>query len=192
MSQLPTPKEIQESRRQSLLQKHADGGRLSAEQLSEIQDLIGIAPKHQVSFDSMTSAAKILGVPMAEIKRAKTGGCKGFRNGRIYRQNLIDWLADNSTTPTATPGTSPTTIPSGVVIEATDAEMESRKLAAQTLKAELELDKAKERVIDRDLVRTEWSTHLTQIFDILDKSLDRGIYNSIAKEVKLYLGQYAK
>ena len=76
--------------------------------------------------------------------------------------------------------------------EVTDAEMESRKLAAQTLKAELELDKAKERVIDRDLVKTEWMTHLTKIFEILDQSLDRGIYNSIAKEVKLYLGQYGR
>ena len=192
MSQLPTPKEIQESRRQSLLQKHADGGRLSAEQLAEIQDLIGVPPKHQVSFDSMTSASKILGVAMAEIKRAKAGGCKGFRNGRIYRQNLIDWLAENSTTPSTAQGNFSSTASGGVVIEATDAEMESRKLAAQTLKAELDLDRAKEKVIDRELVRTEWSMHITQIFDILDKSLDRGIYNSIAKEIKLYLGQYGR
>lgn len=135
------------------------------------------------SFDAMTSASKILDIPMAEIKRAKAGGCVGFRCGRIYRVDLLEWLKDNP-------------LPAGVAptmnSEVSDAEMESRKLAAQTLKAELELDKAKERVIDRDLVKTEWTTHLTKIFEILDQSLDRGIYNSIAKEVKLYLGQYAK
>lgn len=158
------------------------GKTLNAREASLIDDESSQRKVH-ISFDAMSSASKILEIPISEIKRAKLGGCSGFRNGRIYRVDLLEWLKHN---PLLT-GVAPT-----INSEATDAEMESRKLAAQTLKAELELDRAKEKVIDRDLVRTEWTTHLTKIFEILDQSLDRGIYNSIAKEVKLYLGQYAK
>jgi hypothetical protein len=70
-----------------------------------------------------------------------------------------------------------------------DAEMESRKLAAITLKAELELDRARGKVIDRDLVSSEWATHITQLFTILDKSLDAPLYTAICKEMKHYLSK---
>ena len=70
-----------------------------------------------------------------------------------------------------------------------DAEMESRKLAAITLKAELELDRARGKVIDRDLVASEWATHITQLFTILDKSLDAPLYTAICKEMKHYLSK---
>lgn len=70
-----------------------------------------------------------------------------------------------------------------------DAEMESRKLAAITLKAELELDRARGKVIDRDLVASEWATHINQLFTILDKSLDAPLYTAICKEMKHYLSK---
>lgn len=70
-----------------------------------------------------------------------------------------------------------------------DAEMESRKLAAITLKAELELDRARGKVIDRDLVASEWATHITQLFTILDKSLDAPLYTAICKEMRHYLSK---
>lgn len=136
--------------------------------------------KVHISFDAMSSASKILEIPISEIKRAKAGGCSGFRHGRIYRKDLLEWLEENSEE-----------IGSASTINdvVSDAEMESRKLAAITLKAELELDRARGKVIDRDLVASEWATHITQLFTILDKSLDAPLYTAIAKEMKHYLSK---
>ena len=135
------------------------------------------------NFTNMHQASAATGLSVVEIRKAKKAGCIAFRYGKIYKKELLDWIAaEKAKAPVAAIDESET---------ASDEEMESRKLRAQTLKAELELDIAKGKVINRDLVRTEWATNLSAIFDILDKSLDRGIYNSIAKEVKIYLGKKA-
>ena len=155
------------------------GKTLNAREASLIDDESSQRKVH-ISFDAMSSAAKILEIPIAEIKRAKAGGCSGFRNGRIYRKDLLEWLEEN-----------PEAIGSASTINdvVSDAEMESRKLAAITLKAELELDRARGKVIDRDLVASEWATHITQLFTILDKSLDAPLYTAICKEMKHYLSK---
>jgi hypothetical protein len=155
------------------------GKTLNAREASLIDDESSQRKVH-ISFDAMSSASKILEIPIAEIKRAKLGGCSGFRNGRIYRVDLLEWLEENPAATGATP-----TINEVV----SDAEMESRKLAAITLKAELELDRARGKVIDRDLVASEWATHITQLFTILDKSLDAPLYTAICKEMKHYLSK---
>ena len=137
------------------------------------------------NFTNMHQASAATGLSVIEIRKAKKAGCIAFRYGKIYKKELTDWIAaEKAKVP----------VPVVAIDEsetASDEEMESRKLRAQTLKAELELDIAKGKVINRDLVRTEWSTNLSAIFDILDKSLDRGIYNAIVKEVKIYLGKKA-
>ena len=155
------------------------GKTLNAREASLIDDESSQRKVH-ISFDAMSSAAKILEIPISEIKRAKAGGCSGFRNGRIYRKDLLEWLEEN-----------PEAIGSASTINdvVSDAEMESRKLAAITLKAELELDRARGKVIDRDLVASEWATHITQLFTILDKSLDAPLYTAICKEMKHYLSK---
>lgn len=155
------------------------GKTLNAREASLIDDESSQRKVH-ISFDAMSSASKILEIPIAEIKRAKLGGCSGFRNGRIYRVDLLEWIEENPAEVGST-----TTINDVV----SDAEMESRKLAAITLKAELELDRARGKVIDRDLVASEWATHITQLFTILDKSLDAPLYTAIAKEMKYYLSK---
>jgi len=49
------------------------------------------------------------------------------------------------------------------------------------------IDKERGALIPRDLVKAEWVKHIGKLFEILDKSLDRGIYNAVAKELKSYL-----
>lgn len=142
-------------------------------------------PATASNFTNMHQASAATGLSVIEIRKAKKAGCIAFRYGKIYKKELLDWIAaEKAKVP----------VPVAAIDEsdtASDEEMESRKLRAQTLKAELELDIAKGKVINRDLVRTEWATNLSAIFEILDKSLDRGIYNSIVKEVKIYLGKKA-
>lgn len=182
---LPSPEEIRDSRRQSLLQKHVDGVRLTPDQLKEIEELIGFVKSTIPVYDSQTQAATSLNIPIKEIKRAKQNGCIAFRNTKIYTADLLAWLKANPIVAASSTSLENSTED----VNCSDAEMESRKLRAQTLKAELELDIAKSKVINRELVRTEWSTNVSAIFEILDKSLDRSIYNAVVKEVKIYLGK---
>jgi hypothetical protein len=64
--------------------------------------------------------------------------------------------------------------------------------AVQIIKLQLAIDEKSGRLISRDLVRAEWSTHLKEFFLILERSLDASTYNSIAKQCKSYLHTYAK
>ena len=57
----------------------------------------------------------------------------------------------------------------------------------QVERIQLSIDRERGALIPRDLVRDEWTKHLNKLFEILDKSLDRGIYNAVAKELKSYL-----
>ena len=47
------------------------------------------------TFDSMRAAAAGMGVPLSEIRRAKAGGCIGFRSNRIYEAEVHSWLSAN-------------------------------------------------------------------------------------------------
>jgi hypothetical protein len=64
--------------------------------------------------------------------------------------------------------------------------------AVQIIKLQLAIDEKAGRLISRDLVRTEWTTHLREFFLILERSLDAATYSSIAKQCKSYLHTYAK
>ena len=52
-------------------------------------------PKETEYFDSQASAAGSLGISVHKIRDAKRAGCKAFRSGRVYRAELLDWLAKN-------------------------------------------------------------------------------------------------
>ena len=43
-------------------------------------------------FPSMGNAAKIMGIPLADVKKAKRDGCKAFRGARVDRKMLLDWF----------------------------------------------------------------------------------------------------
>ena len=49
-------------------------------------------PKETAYFDSQASAAASLGIDIYEIREAKSSGCKAFRSGRVYRDELLQWF----------------------------------------------------------------------------------------------------
>ena len=57
----------------------------------------------------------------------------------------------------------------------------------QVERIQLSIDRERGALISRDLVRTEWEKHIVKFFQILDKSIDGHIYNSVVKEMKSYL-----
>lgn len=61
----------------------------------------------------------------------------------------------------------------------------------QVEKLQLAIDQKRGELIPRALVKDEWTQHITKLFDIIDKSVDRAIYISITREMKSYLqGRY--
>jgi hypothetical protein len=44
-------------------------------------------------FDSQASAAASLKLDIEELRQAKRDGCPAFRSGRVYRHELLAWLA---------------------------------------------------------------------------------------------------
>jgi hypothetical protein len=57
----------------------------------------------------------------------------------------------------------------------------------QVEKLQLAIDQKRGELISRALVKDEWTQHITKLFDIIDKSVDRSIYISITREMKSYL-----
>jgi len=47
-------------------------------------------------FDSMKAAAASLGLNMRVLKRAKASGCQAFRGGRVYADELQQWVRENA------------------------------------------------------------------------------------------------
>jgi hypothetical protein len=49
-------------------------------------------PKKIAYYDSQASAAASTGIDIYKIREAKASGCKAFRSGRVYRDELLQWF----------------------------------------------------------------------------------------------------
>jgi hypothetical protein len=49
--------------------------------------------KHPAYFDSQQSASAALKIDISDLREAKRQGCPGFRSGRVYTGELLEWLA---------------------------------------------------------------------------------------------------
>ena len=95
--------------------------------------------------ESMKSASALWGIPAAVLKAAKAAGCPAFRQQRVHRKPLVEWLREH-----------PETAGEGERI-AGEAELRRRRLAAQIELLELNVARAKGEVIDRAYAQEEWS-----------------------------------
>ena len=122
---------------------------------------------------SMASAAKMWQIDLSEVRRAKAGGCRAFRNGgKVYKNDLVPWLVANPRKP-------------GDVEE---SDWKTRKIRAQVEKLELDVAMSRDKVVAKSEILDEWGKLITDLFDILDKSLDRATYNIVSKELRRWLG----
>ena len=51
-------------------------------------------PRNVTYFDSQAQAAAVLKLDIYELREAKAAGCPAFRSGRVYRDELLAWLAE--------------------------------------------------------------------------------------------------
>ena len=124
---------------------------------------------------TMIDACEDLQIPVSEVQRAKKSEeCLAFYQAKIYKAPLVTWLAANPKEEIE-------------VGQSTDV-LRDRKLKAQVDKLELEVAVERGNFVAKAAVTQQWGKLITDIFDIVDKSVDRTTYNAIAKELKNRLG----
>lgn len=112
------------------------------------------------------------GIPRAEQVRAKSAGCEAFRGGRIYKAELVAWLAANPR-------------PDG---EGQVENIRLEKTRKQIEKLTLEIDTQRGKLVSRETAKQFFGEVMGDIFDLLEKALDREQYNRIARELKTRIG----
>lgn len=126
-------------------------------------------------YTTMLDVCEDLQIPVSEVQRAKkSSDCLAFYNSKIYHSTLVTWLAANPKEEVE-------------VGQSTDV-LRDRKLKAQVDKLELEVAVERGNFVAKAAVTQQWGKLITDIFDIVDKSVDRTTYNAIAKELKNRLG----
>ena len=110
------------------------------------------------------------GMHITDIERARLAGCVAFRNNGIYRHDLEQWIEANP----KSDGSSLDKV----------MDMKARRLQAQVDKLEIENAMRRDLLVSKNEVQELWGRIITDIFNIIDKSVDRLTYNAIAKEVK--------
>jgi hypothetical protein len=126
--------------------------------------------------ETMRAVQARWGIPRAEQVRAKSAGCLAFRGGRIYRDELVAWLKAN---PSA-PGTGK------------DESLRARKMEKQIEKLEIEIEATRGRLISREVVREFCAGLVGDVFDILARYLDRDLFNTVSRELKIRIGTRAE
>ena len=109
------------------------------------------------------------GIPRGELVRAKSAGCEAFRGGRIYRDELVEWLAANPR-------------PAG---EGQVENIRVEKVRKQVEKLSLEIDTQRGKLISREVVREFCGGLVGDIFEIVGRHVpDRESFNAISRELK--------
>jgi hypothetical protein len=128
----------------------------------------------------MRHASTIWELEPTEIKRAKKGGSNAFRNGRVYRDDLIDWLKANPRSESELP------------VDGKNLSLQDQKLAKQIEKLDIEIARSRGDLVERAVVTEEWGKHATRLFDIVNQSCPADLAQIITKEFRGYLGKAAK
>ncbi len=128
----------------------------------------------------MRHASTIWELEPTEIKRAKKGGSNAFRNGRVYRDDLIAWLKSNPRSESELP------------VDGKNLSLQDQKLAKQIEKLDIEIARSRGDLVERSVVTEEWGKHATRLFDIVNQSCPADLAQIITKEFRGYLGKAAK
>jgi hypothetical protein len=130
--------------------------------------------------DSLAQAEAIWGIDRREMLRAKHAGCAAFRNGKIQRDPLMDWLKAN-------PRSS-----EELAVDSANLSLQDQKLAKQIEKLDIEIARSRGDLVERAIVTEEWGKHINRLFDIVNQSCSRDMAMIITKEFRGYLGKAAK
>jgi len=137
-------------------------------------------PKLPAVLDSLAQAEAVWGIDRREMLRAKHAGCAAFRNGKIQRDPLLDWLKSNPRSESELP------------VDGKNLSLQDQKLAKQIEKLDIEIARSRGDLVERAVVTEEWGKHATRLFDIVNQSCPADLAQIITKEFRGYLGKAAK
>jgi hypothetical protein len=113
-------------------------------------------------------------IPRSELSRAKAAGCLGFRGGRLYKTEIVEWLAANPR-------------PAG---EGQVENIRVEKVRKQVEKLSLEIDTQRGKLISREVVREFCGGLVGDVFEIVGRHVpDRESFNAISRELKAKIGK---
>ena len=125
--------------------------------------------------ESMSAAEALWGIPVAEQRRAKGGGCSAFKGSRVFREPLILWLKENPPPAGAGDGDN----------------LRAAKLRVQISLLENQLAKDRGELVAKAVVAEEWGFWIGALFEIIGRHADRDLFNRISTELKAKLGTRA-
>ena len=129
------------------------------------------------AFDSMQSAAGALTIPIWEIKADKAAGCAGFRGGRVYTADYLEWRRAQ-----------PDRVRGGEMGgEDADERRAQERHSLMMMKLKLEVEKEKGNLLHKDDVKREIATSSEAIMETLSRVLDKETYNIVIRDIKAAL-----
>jgi len=111
-------------------------------------------------------------IPRSELSRAKAAGCLGFRGGRLYKTEIVEWLAANPR-------------PAG---EGQVENIRVEKVRKQVEKLSLEIDTQRGKLVSRETAKQFFGEVMADIFSILAKHLGREVFNIVSRDLKTAIG----
>ena len=125
--------------------------------------------------ENMKAASTLWEIPMHIIKAAKAKGCPAFKQQRVYRDALIQWLKDNPE------------VMNGGDESAGESELKRRKLLVQIQAIEYKLEKDKGEQVSISTVKEEWARGLAIVFEEAKQLMDQEIYQVFTTRCKAKL-----
>jgi hypothetical protein len=119
--------------------------------------------------DSIPAASVHMGIPREQISKAKALGCPAFRYGRIYVQELREWLENNAE----------------LVGVGDLAEDESRKLKRlQGDYLETKIREAQKNLVSMQVLEDFIPKCLATAIEIAQRHMEPTKYNAFARELR--------
>lgn len=120
---------------------------------------------------TMQTAETVWEIPLAEMRRAKRNGSQAFRSGRIYRDDLIEWLEAN---------------PRGPEIAGDESKegLECQRLKVQIEGLKLRIEREKGELLPAAIVREEQARFVSIFCEECRLLMDKDKYRVFVDRVK--------
>jgi hypothetical protein len=143
-------------------------------------------PTKKATAQSLPAAAGMTGIPVSKLRQMKNAGCPAFRSGRVYVLELDAWLKENSIEDAQKPAI-PGADSNGDPIDKEGWEIE--RLKAQVQKLRLANQVSTGELVPKAEIREAMARALQPMLDVLDKHLEKHLYNLLSDKLRAALTQ---
>ena len=111
-------------------------------------------------------------ISRAELSRAKAAGCSGFRGGRLYKIEIVEWLRDHP----------------AKVGEGQAENLRTEKTRKQIEKLALEIDVTRGKLVARETAKQFFGEVMADLFEIIGRHVSRDVFNALSRDLRNAIG----